>query len=297
MSKFVLMCYLTLLVGSVWSQPASACSSCGSGAIDPIILFPNESYKYYIGYSHQYRLRDIGSHGNVRRTPGITNKQIYTTSFATRLGESQAFASLTLPYTENISAKKRRGGLGDPLLTLRYNLMLQNFVEPWMPQVQLVASHKWPGHDSVHNAEDPELLDVFSSGYRESSAGADVWFGMWLIKFGTTALITHSHSTSKNGVRLEPGRRFTGILTMGSVYNGWLKGLMGYIANDSSDNKEAGQSVSNSRRESSSWYLTLETLDLPWGNLRLNFTQQGNSGGRNATSFNSLTFAYMKAWL
>ena len=279
------------------STVAMGCSSCGSGASDPIILFPNENYKLYLGSSIQERIRNIDTNGNVHGTSGIDSKVVNTISGAIRLMGSQASLSLTANTMENRSKDQHRSGLGDPLLALRYNIVNQSFERPEIPQVQYLLSHKFASGDSIHGSSNSEMLDIFTSGFDETAMGFDIWFGMWPVKFGTTLQYSYTHADFKSGRNLDPGDRWTWISTVGSVYENKFKLITGAIVNKYGDLKEDGELINNSDRYDRSWFLTFETLSLATANIRLNMVQQGLWDSKNSTNSINYTIAVMKGFL
>lgn len=278
-------------------QVAMACSSCGSGAVDPIILFPNENHKLYLGINQQSRIRDVSSTGDIKNTAGIQEKQVTTVSAASRILRSQGFISLTGSFVTNSSSEYSSMGYGDPLLALRYNILNQSFTKPLVPQIQIITSHKFARNSSIHESTDPELLDIYGSGFHETSFGGDLWFGMLPIKFGASLLYTLTHKDVKSEINIDPGDRWTLISTLGYIHKNDFKLIGGWIASESYKLKTGGNSISRSEKSSRSWYLTAETLSQEFLNYRITLSEQGPWQGQNSSSYASVTFAIMKGFL
>ncbi|SMF28696.1 hypothetical protein [Pseudobacteriovorax antillogorgiicola] len=283
-------------IGLLAYQQSLACSSCGSGAADPIILFPNENYKFYLGLSDQRGFRDYNADGELVDSFGPDVKQRLTLSGGLRLSAAMTL-SLTSGWQRNTKGNREDSGQTDPLFAWRYNIISQSFTSPLRPQVQVVASHKLAVGRSIHDSSALNMIDVFGSGFKESSAGVDLWFGNLPFKFGGTVLYTHVHDARHNDTQLQPGARWTRILTLGTV--AWnTKFIGGLIAMDQGGIKDDGQRVARSDRYQRDLFVTIETLSLPWGNLRLNLVRQGMfEPGKNSIQAQSLTISYMRGFL
>src|SRR5690349_16616087 len=74
-----------LLLGTTKAFP---CSSCGSGAADPVILNPMERQKFYLGLGRQSNFKDVDNQGEVRRDLGPERKNQMEIGFAQRVSEN-----------------------------------------------------------------------------------------------------------------------------------------------------------------------------------------------------------------
>ena len=286
-----------LLLAAIISQRAFACSSCGSGALDPIILFPNENQKFYLGLSHQSRIRDISSNGEVRPTSGLATRKAASFSVAKRIFQTKTFLSFTGSFIENASHENSARGFLDPLITIRYDLIRHNFTRPYVPMVQLIGSRKMALGRSLHESKDAQLLDIYSTGYDETSLGIDVWFGGLPIGFGASYFYSYTHKDTKDGIAIDPGDRTTLITTLGYTYKNRLKVVGGAICSHSYKMSLDEKFISNSQKTYHSYYAGLETLSIKPLNYRITMSERSASRAKNGTSFTSVTFAIMRGFL
>ncbi|NRA67142.1 MAG: hypothetical protein HRU19_21850 [Pseudobacteriovorax sp.] len=290
--KWVLCGLASIAFGQKW---AYACSSCGSGVVDPIILQANESHKFYLGTSWQDRIRDSDADGNLRRTAGVHRRSITTLSYALRFPVDSLTASLTVSNQSNIDKDgHQRTGLADPLATIRYELLRQSFVDPAIPAIQFVGSYKGKSGKSVHNTKHSRLLDVFSSGFAEVSIGSDIWFGMWPVKFGSSFFFTRTLPESKHNNTVRPGDRMTSILSLGSNWREHLKLNTGFIHREQKSLSDDTGQISNSDSHTLIFYASLESLSLPWGQIRFTASEEGSWYRKNSSSSRVLTLALIK---
>lgn len=277
----------TLIVVSILvmlkAELALGCSSCGSGGADPLILSPFEDLKVMAQWTDQRGFRDITSDGQEIRSFGAERKHIWTTAVAFRLHQ-RAFASLTIPWQENHRHGASRSGFGDPLLTVRGNLLMQNMAQPWRPQIQLLAAHKAARSRSMREAERMDALDVRSNGFDESLLGLDIWFGMTGVLAGASYMWVAPSSLDDSLGRLDKRAEHRSVATVGYMWPNQLS-LVGGLRYRSHDGLEiSGQRAAGSELKEGAWFLTAETR-LPGSfNYRLTISESGGALSKQNTS-------------
>ncbi|MFW7379178.1 MAG: hypothetical protein ACOH5I_10255 [Oligoflexus sp.] len=237
---------------------AKACSSCGSGGADPLVLFPYENLKLLGQLTQQHGFRDIAYDASQSRSYGPEKKWLLTTSMAVRLTQ-KAFASLTLPWHRHQRADKEATGFGDPLLTVRYNLLQQNLLQIYRPQVQFIAAHKKSRSRSIHGSRRFDNLDVRSNGFDESIFGIDLWFGMSSWIGGATYLWTAPTSLEHEFGKVERAAEHRGIITFGYQWEQKLSLIGGWRIRHHSGLRFQGKAQEHSSVEEGSWFVTAET--------------------------------------
>lgn len=276
------------------ARPAFPCSSCGSGAADPVILNPMEKQKFYLGLAQQSSFKDIDSKGTVRRDIGPERKRQMEIAFAQRLTKD-LFASLVSGVGSNQRGSRSETGVLDTSLNLRYTPLLQSMDEPWIPQLQLMLSHRFKTTRSVQDARKENYLDSFGAGYDETFYGVDVWFGMLPVLFGGSILRSYPWETKTQAGRLLFGEVQKEILTVGSMVTTEAKLIGGIVRERREGIKQDGHGLPNSDRVSHDLFLTFETLRPAADNFRLSLSRRASWGeNRNATKLDSVTAAWMR---
>ena len=293
--KFIKILIFVVLFGAEFSsKQALACSSCGSGAADPVILNPMEKQKFYLGLAQQSHFRDVDSQGDVRRDLGPTQKTQLEVAFAQRLTR-ELFASLATGVGLNERQGRSEGGVLDTTLNARYTLLNQTLLEPWIPQVQLMLSHRFKTTRSVQDARKENYLDSFGAGYSETFAGVDVWFGMGSFLFGGSIMRSQPWEASTQYGSWKPGASQKEILTAGVMIGPEWKLIGGAIRDRREGMTLDGQDLPNSDRASHDLFLTVESLRADVNNFRVSVSKRASWGdNKNATQLLSTTFAWMR---
>ena len=167
--------FFLVLVFVFASHRAVACASCGSGSSDPLVLYPNESVKYYLGLSDQSGYRTIDTSGDLRRSNGPDHKMALTLATGLRLTQ-RSFTTFTLPYLLNKAGSDSQSHVGDPRVSYRYTLVPLNFSDPLIPQIQFIVGLKKSVTRSMAETEDGKMLDVFGNGSDEAKFGLDIFY-------------------------------------------------------------------------------------------------------------------------
>ncbi len=213
-----------------------ACASCGSGGDEPLVLFPAEALKIHGNISVTPQLASTGPDGSTLRSAGPDRR--ITSTFAAGLAMSpRGFLTISQSLVTNsriassetaaAPAKQTESGLGDPLVSGRYTLVMPNLSRPLMPQVQVLAGYRPAMGRSIHDSSDAHLLDVFGSGFDEIRIGTDLWLGMLAVKPGLAVAVTESVATRHNNRLLKPG---TLVRTTGSLSGAVSAGDFGIVA-------------------------------------------------------------------
>lgn len=287
------MRFLLVLLGlifSTYSSPSKACSSCGSGGADPLILAPYENMKVLLQLTQQKGIRDIAYDGSESRSWGPEVKYIYTSSIAYRLMD-RAFISLTMPFHSNERGDSWRQGWGDPLLTARYTLLRQNLLEPYRPQIQLIAAHKNSQSPSIHSSSNIASLDVRSSGFDENILGLDLWFGMSKILGGGSYFwVAPGRLNTELAGRIEREQEHRAFLTIGYQWDQRLSivGGLRYRSHNGLIINQIPQPQSSVRE--SSWFMTAESRMPSFVNYRLTISENASIGkNRNTARYMSVS--------
>lgn len=279
---------------AMYSQPAISCSSCGSGGADPVILNPSEYTKLYLGLGFQSAFSDIDHLGNQRQSYGADKRYTQTIAVAQRL-HPKIFVSLVSGFGFNQKGPKQEVGLLDTSIGARATLLEQSFLEPWLPQIQLLFSHRFTTAKSIYNSKKEFYLDAFGSGFDETYTGVDIWFGMMPILFGGSYLHSFTRKANSESGDIKPGglRRF--ILTAGFMPTSNAKLIGGVMIENRPQNKVDSELLANSERSSHDLFLTFETLDPGTDTFRINLLRKSAWGkNKNSAISNAITIAWMR---
>lgn len=209
------------------SQSIYACASCGSGGDDPMVLYPGEAWKAYLGMARTGDIESIDQSGRVAASYQPTVRNTTTVamghSFSQRL-----FVTGTANYIVNRRDEYDRSAWGDPLATARYTLLQQTMADEWIPQVQFLASYRPGNATSKYDQVDPAGLDVFGNGLPEGRVGFDIWHGMSQWKGGLAQTVTVPIGVRQTdfGV-VKPGIAFRSTATVGHTLGETAKVLGG----------------------------------------------------------------------
>lgn len=276
-------------------KSAWACSSCGSGAADPVILNPLEKGKFYLGLGLAEGFQNIDEQGEVRKDYGPDRKSKLELAYAHRL-RSDLFVSLDTGVGENRKGSRTKTGMTDTTVNLRWTAWMQDVTEPWIPQVQLVLSHRFQTTRSLQDSKELYNLDSFGAGYDETFVGADVWFGMLPLVLGGSFLYSQPWEEDTRSGRLQMGSTQKLIGTVGYKPIEAFKIIGGIIQEKRGGIELDGEpSPIPSDKKSNDLFLTLETLRVENDNFRVSFSKKAAFGeNKNATVFRSYTFAWMR---
>lgn len=256
-------------------QTAHACASCGSGGDSPLILYPNEEWKFYLGTSFTGGYVNIlpdGSHGT-DNGPQLKDSVLFSFghSFSPRF-----FLTFTDSYLQNRSHGRSQSSWGDPLVSARYTLIPQSIEDDRVPQIQAMVAYKYPATKALQEATDANYLDAFGNGVSEIKLGLDLWYGMSRLKGGIAHVVTFpSHAHFAQNLTVEPGVTQRSTLTLG-LSHPFGKILVGYNLEMLAPLRVNGDEVADSREVNHSLFTTLD-FDFAdvGGECRLTISQRG----------------------
>jgi hypothetical protein len=257
------------------AEPSLACASCGSGGDDPLILYPSEAWKSYVGLSRSGDIQSYDHDDQEIMSLGLTSKS--TTLMSVGRGFNRSFfGTLTVPYIVNRRGEYERSGWGDPLLALRYTLVQQTLEDERIPQIQLMAAYRPSYATSIYDAKDPALLDVRGSGVPEGRLGVDVWYGMLAWKGGlaqTVAMPLEDRETDFG--RKMPGTIYRSTATIGYGWGPTTKALLGLNREYTTRFKIDGEARDRTDSLSHNVFVTGEGQVSRDTILRVNWTRNG----------------------
>lgn len=284
---------LFLFVGV--EQAAIACSSCGSGGDDPLILYPNEDYKLLVSASDESGLRNVAHNGKETLSFGVIRRQRYLAGFGF-LTSRYSFVTLVVPYVVNHDQTRTKQGVGDPSLGFRYTFLTQSFENPWVPQVQWIAGYKPSTSRGTDGARDPYLLDVMGTGFDEWRTGLDIWNGMTLMQFGFSQIWVLPMEKETGGKKQKGGNKDSSTLTLGYTDLHW-KIVTGLSRMRTAKRKTNDVLINASEQMQHNVFFTFDwKIDL-MQMLRFTVVERGAYGRNiNTAKGTAGTLTYMRAW-
>ncbi len=191
-----------------------ACASCGSGGDSPLILYPNESFKTYVGANRQTNLETVYPDGAIGKDAGPDRKETVTVAAGVTF-LTDFFATLTVPQVSNFRGGERRTGFGDWAVEGRWTAIPTSMLTPLKPQVQVISGYKSGTAPSIHETEHAHQLDVRGTGFPEAKLGADFWWGQQAWKFGFAEVLGFAQEKRHLGMRMHPGHMARTTLAAG----------------------------------------------------------------------------------
>lgn len=279
------------------SQNVWACASCGSGGDDPMILYPSERWKAYVGFSRTGDFESLDSGGEVTAEYGPLTRNTSVVS----LGHSftpQWFATVSAPYIVNKREEYERSGWGDPLLSTRYTVLPQNISDEWIPQVQLMASYRPGDAPSAYDYEDTARLDVRGTGFPEARAGVDVWQGLFNWKGGLAQSVSYPIGTRDTEFgSMRPGVTYRSTVTAGYGWGDSVR-VMGGLNRDYITAKHRdGAKIDDSETLSHGTFLTADAKVERLSMVRLTLSRAANVfQNRNVSRSETVTLAVMRSF-
>ncbi len=208
---------------------AAACASCGSGGEDPLILYPNEKFKIYQGISSSWDFRNIDADGAESSAGALQRKSAVSLFAGIGLGP-RSFVSFGLPVMRSSSDQESFTGIGDPGVSGRYTIIMQNLAEPLLPQIQLILGYKAAFAASTFDSKrSRDLLDAQGSGFDEVRAGVDFWHAMSKWKIGFAQVLVHSLPREFEQGRYAPGLTHKSVASFGYGIGGALRVGVGVL--------------------------------------------------------------------
>ena len=199
---------------AAFSSDAFGCASCGSGGDDPLILYPNQEWRFYLGASRSFGFKTIKADGSL----GDENAPTFKDALTLAIGKAitpHAFATVTFPYLQTWKDGTYKRAVGDPILAARWTVVPQDISAPWMPQLQLVGSYRFAHAKAQQEAENPNRLDVFGQGVPETKLGIDIFQGMTDVKMGVAQSFLFPGERNLGGQTTYPGLGSRSVVTLG----------------------------------------------------------------------------------
>jgi hypothetical protein len=251
----ILSATLVAVFVSLQSPIAFACASCGSGGDDPLILYPNQDWRFYLGVSRSFGFKTVTSNGNLAAENAPRFKDSLTLAVAKAL-TSQAFVSLTVPYLQNWRDGQYKRAFGDPVLAMRWTVLPQNISAPQLPQFQLMGAYRFAQAKAQQESINEHRLDAFGQGAPETKLGLDVFQGMTDIKFGAAHSFLFPGERNLGGVSVYPGLGQRSVVTLGYGQSGLGKVLLGCSRETRNPKKLNGTEVNDSNLVDNGLFVT-----------------------------------------
>ena len=237
------------VAGVALPKTAWACASCSSGTGDPLVLYPNERFKIYVGANYSLDRVMLHPDGTAGGGYGAQSQQALILSAGAAIN-LRSFLTVTVPYVRNVAADQAAMGLGDPSLGMRYTLMQQHFDNPWIPQLQGVAGLRV----GLGRAKVPGVvlrvdeLDRFGQGSNEARLGLDVWWGMAPLKVGAASFLLYPFAMEQVSQEVtRAGVTWRALVSLGHDVGAWGRFLVTLIRDDQADLQVLGRgAISNS---------------------------------------------------
>jgi hypothetical protein len=311
---------VSLLVLSVFSSiSAYACSSCGSSATSPLVMYPGENFKIYVGTSENYNYINYGLKGATATTPwyddNLYTRQTTTLAVGYRT-TAHSFVSLTgsLIHNEGVNTSSLRNKdsylIGDPILSARYTLVEPEIAQPFMPQVQVLASYK-PSVAKNMIDDDRDHVDSAGNGFHQASSGLDLWWGMPFIQFGGSEFVTYSFpnfSQSQGHSKRTRDLQSTSIFTVGHAFDFYhiaaqVGVVLDYIGQEHNFYQDNRPEVVTPSQQSNSMFVTLNWNATSKDLIRFSYSHGGVYDGdlgpftnKNQTTSNMALVAYERTF-
>ncbi|NBW80821.1 hypothetical protein EBR21_03620, partial [bacterium] len=210
---------LGLIAASLSPSQAQACASCGSGSDDPLVLWPNEELKTYVGFSSSSRFEAVDTQGKFGKESGPKSRDALTFAVGKAM-RNDVFVTLTLPVQQNRLEGSSLRSLGDPILAARWSWWMPDFTEPLRPQIQLMTSYKVAHAKSLQESTRPDLLDAFGTGIPELKLGVDAFWGMNTFKGGFAVAGLFPEERKLGRTTVFPGNGLRATTTVGYSLGG-----------------------------------------------------------------------------
>ncbi|NBX16713.1 MAG: hypothetical protein EBR09_05040 [Proteobacteria bacterium] len=273
-----------------------ACASCGSGSDDPLILWPNEQLKTYVGFSTSSRFETVDPQGKFGKESGPKSRDALTLAVGKAL-RNDVFFTVTLPVQQNRLEGSSFRSLGDPMIAVRWSWWLPDFTEPLRPQLQLMTSYKLAHSKSLQETTRTDLLDAFGTGIPELKLGVDAFWGMSTIKGGLALAGLFPEERRLGRTAVFPGNGLRSTSTVGYSLGGDNKILAGLVREMREQRRSDGQRVVQSEVLAHSIFVTLDWSPAPHNMIRFSLSDKGRVlENKNMIAASSLSLAWLAAW-
>ena len=287
------MLLLQLLARPVW-----ACASCGSGGGDPMVLYPHERLKAYIGASRSQGRQALTAAGDGGRAVGAGAQEALVLSVGAAW-RPRAFMTLTSTLLRNSAAGAAYVGLADPSLAARLSVVLGDKSRPWLPQVQLIGGMRpgWARACTTGTVRRADQLDRMGDGAWELRGGVDAWWEQRRLLAGVATFALWPQPLQLMGAGTTvAGATWRTVATIGWDFAGTCRWLLTGVFDRQADRRWNGKAEANSGRRAINLATTFE-LPLGGGHtLRLSAARAGLPYSRLALRDVSFGMALMRAW-
>ena len=290
---------LFFLAWAIFSLPlasrAVACASCASGGDDPLILYPNEAQKFYLGVARSTGIRNVGSDGALTSAGGPEARNVTTAAYGYAFSR-QDFATVTVPLAQNERRGRSVSGVGDPSVAARHTLVMPALDRPWVPQVQLLGSYRQSVSRSVWDSTDRELLDAFGTGFSEIKGGVDIWFAATRWLAGAAAVAIFPVGRAIDGVHYQPGDGARGTLTGGYLWRGSTRTVAGISREQRGAMRVGGDLTPDGEQINQSLFFSQDYYPSPMSTVRGSLVRTAACGGnKNSARADTFSIAYLRA--
>jgi hypothetical protein len=288
--------FCSAIVMAIRSPDAWGCASCGSGSDDPLILWPSEQLKTYVGVSTSSRFESVDPRGQRGRESGPKSRDALTLAVGKSL-RNDLFFTFTLPLLQNRLDSKSLRTWGDPMLAARWSWVVPDFTEPAIPQVQVMASYKFATARSLQESERTDLLDAFGTGIPESKFGVDVFWGQTLLKGGIALAGLFPDERTLGRTSVFPGNGLRATATSGVSLGGDSKFLLGLVRETREERRNNGLRAEDSKVVAHAIFSTVDWSPAQRQMIRLTLTDKGRVfENRNMIATTSFTLAWLSTW-
>jgi hypothetical protein len=281
---------LCTIASTFFLDGALGCASCGSGGDDPLILYPNQEWRFYLGASRAFGFKTIRKDGSL----GDENAPQFKDAITLAIGKAispHAFVTFTLPYLQNWKNGTYKRAVGDPILAARWTLVPQDISLPLLPQVQFLASYRFTQARPQQEAESPYRLDVFGQGVPETKMGVDVFQGMYNFKFGAAQSFLFPGERNLGGQSTYPGFGSQTVLSFGYGVSKVGQVLTGFTRETRSNKKSNGVEIEGSSVTDNGFFVncdaevtTMQVARLTWSQ-KTPFWDSKNGSRKDSVSF------------
>jgi len=282
------------LVSSSFAPSTSlACASCGSGGDDPLILYPNQDWRFYLAASRSFGFKTVKSDGKLGEENAPTFKDAFTMAVGKAMTPT-SFVTLTVPYLQNWKDGTYKRAYGDPIIATRWTLVTQDISDPRIPQVQWMASHRFAQARAQQEGTHPNRLDVFGSGVPESKLGLDLFQGMTDFKMGAAFSLLFPGERQLGGQASYPGLGSRSMVTLGYGKTQLGKILLGITRDTRQNRKTNGVEVKGSRVIENGFFITTDAEITDSQMLRFTWSHKSSFwDSRNGSRNHAVTLAWL----
>lgn len=287
---------LGLVAALSFPSVARACASCSAGGDDPLVLYPNETWKVYASVGRQAQFNYLMADGTsgVGANPDTRDALTLAVGYAVT---RRVFTTLTMPLVRNATASESAWGLGDLSLSGRWTVWPADFDAPWIPQVQLLAGYRNAIGRSAFESSRFDGLDQFGQGVDEVRTGVDLWLGMFAWKLGAAAeVLVPFGRANALGEWLRNAPIVRALVSAGYGWDGWGRVMASLIRDQQGSVSLDGRKLPDSSKTVHSLSLAADAQVSEQDVLRVSVARLAAFASANVNQATSVSLAYMHAW-